>query len=92
MSTRQLSQFKLITGDNFNIGSKAHNTLHQITSDKYLTCQYKRYGMSISMGTRLYPCPTHDLMGRVWVLPMGIKLYPYPTHAGTVSAGTRTHG
>jgi hypothetical protein len=48
--------------------------------------------MGIPAGTRLYPCPTHDLAGRVWVLPVGIKVCPYPTHAGTVPAGTRTHG
>jgi hypothetical protein len=35
-------------------------------------------GMGIPAGRRLYPCPTHDLAGRVWVLPMGIKVCPYP--------------
>jgi hypothetical protein len=49
-------------------------------------------GMDIPTGTRLYPFPTHDLAGRIWVLPMGIKVYPYPAHADTVPAGTRTHG
>jgi hypothetical protein len=40
--------------------------------------------MGILDGTRLYPCPAHDLAGRVWVLSMGIKLYAYPAHAGMV--------
>jgi hypothetical protein len=43
--------------------------------------------MGIPVGTRLYLCPTHELTGRVWVLPMGIKVYPYPVHAGTVPVG-----
>jgi hypothetical protein len=48
--------------------------------------------MGIPAGKKLYPCPTHELMGRVWVLLMGIKLCPYPTHMGTVPAGTHTCG
>jgi hypothetical protein len=55
------------------------------------TYRCKWVGMGIPMGTRLCPYPTHDLMGRVWVLPMGTKIFPYPAHAGIVSAGTRTH-
>jgi hypothetical protein len=44
-------------------------------------------GMGIPADTRLYPCPAHDLTGRVWVLPIGIKVYPYPAHAGTRTRG-----
>jgi hypothetical protein len=29
--------------------------------------------MGIPVGTKLCPCPVHDLTGRVWVLPMDIK-------------------
>jgi hypothetical protein len=51
-----------------------------------------RQGMGIPAGTRLYPCPTHDLTGRVWVVPMDIKVYPYPVHASMVPTRTRTRG
>jgi hypothetical protein len=48
--------------------------------------------MDIPAGRRLYPCPTNDLMGRVWVLAVGIKVCPYPVHADMVPVGTHTHG
>jgi hypothetical protein len=48
--------------------------------------------MGIPAGRKLYPCPTHDIIGRVWVLPMGMNLCPYHAHMGTVPAGTRPMG
>jgi hypothetical protein len=43
--------------------------------------------MGIPVGRRLYPYPTHNLTGRIWVLAMGIKVCPYLAHVGTVPAG-----
>lgn len=34
--------------------------------------------MGISMGKRLYSCPTHDLTGRVWGVIHGYKIVPIP--------------
>jgi hypothetical protein len=41
-------------------------------------------GMSIPTGRKLYLCSTHDLIGRVLILPMGIKVYSYPAHVNTI--------
>jgi hypothetical protein len=34
--------------------------------------------MGIPAGRRLYSYPTHDLTGRIWILPMDTKVCPYP--------------